>query len=156
MTFVVTGLDAGQFECLYGLSDDELLAKGARAYVSDAHPGFPCRVQLKDMEPGSRVILLNYAHLDVPTPYNAKHAIFVTDGAVTQTPEPGQVPEILKIRQLISLRAFDAAHMMVEARVVAGEETADTVRSLFADQQVSYIHAHTAGRGCYLARIDRA
>ncbi|WP_417460558.1 DUF1203 domain-containing protein [Kordiimonas sp.] len=156
MSFIVSGLDAAQFGYLFGKSDEELQALGARGYVADSHPGFPCRVLLKDVEPGTRVILLNYAHLDVPTPYNARHAIFVADGAQSQTFEPGQVPEILSIRQLISLRAYDDTHMMVDACVVAGAETADALDALLSDTSVSYIHAHTAGRGCYLAQIDRA
>jgi len=155
MSFIVSGLEAGEFAHLFGKSDEELRAVGACAYVADGHPGFPCRVALKDVEPGTRVILLNYAHLNVPTPYNSRHAIFVTDGAQAVRLEPDHVPEILSIREALSLRAFDRAHMMIDARVIPGAKTAETLDELLSDVSVSYIHAHTAGRGCFLARVDR-
>jgi len=59
---------------LYGLNDEALIQFGARRYIADTMPGFPCRVTLKDAEPGERVLLINYVHQPADTPYRASHA----------------------------------------------------------------------------------
>ena len=64
------------------------------------------------------------------------------------------IPDVLRTRML-SLRAFDTDHMMVDAGLVDGREADTLITRLFADPQVAYIHAHYATRGCYAGRIDR-
>jgi len=56
----------------------------------------------------------------------------------------------------LSLRAFDAAGMMVDGDLVDGSEAERLIERLFADAQVAYIHAHYARRGCYAGLIRRA
>jgi hypothetical protein len=46
--------------------------------------------------------------------------------------------------------------MMVDADVVDGAAVEPLIARLFANVDVSYIHAHNAKRGCYSGRIDRA
>ena len=82
--------------------------------VADAKPGFPDRVELRDAEPGETLLLLNYLHQPVDTPYRASHAIFVREGATAAYEAVDETPECLAIRP-ISLRAFDASGMMVDA-----------------------------------------
>lgn len=69
---------------------------------------------------------------------------------------PGELPEIIKLRSLISVRAFDAHGMMTDAQLVEGETAAAKFREMLAVPETAYLHTHTAGRGCYLARVDRA
>jgi hypothetical protein len=59
-------------------------------------------------------------------------------------------------RRLLSVRAFDARGMMLDAEVVEGVELEPVIARLFADPAVAYLHAHNARRGCYSGRIDRA
>ena len=59
-------------------------------------------------------------------------------------------------RRTLSLRGFDAEHMMLEADLVEGRDAAALIESFFANASVAYIHAHYAKRGCFAARIDRA
>ncbi|WP_020399543.1 DUF1203 domain-containing protein [Kordiimonas gwangyangensis] len=156
MEFIVSALDAQHFAHLYGLSDEALLNLGVHAMTVDGRPGAPCRVSLRELEVGARVLLLNHCHLDVASPYRSSHAIFVGDRAELGVMAPGELPEIIKLRSLISVRAFDAHGMMTDAQLVEGETAAAKFREMLAVPETAYLHTHTAGRGCYLARVDRA
>ncbi len=155
MSFRTLGLDPAPFRRLYGLSNAALAAHGVQRHVADAKPGFPDRVEIRDAEPGETLLLLNYTHQPADTPYCASHAIFVREGAERAYNETDKVPEPLRGR-LISLRAFDGNHQMVDADVVAGQELEGVIGRFFANPGVRYLHAHYAKRGCYAARIERA
>ena len=79
------------------------------------------RIALKCGMPtiGERVLLLNHVCQPANTPYRASHAIFVREGAEHSYDEVDQVPEVMRGR-LLSLRAYDAAGMMLDADVVDG------------------------------------
>lgn len=155
MSFRITGLDPAPFRRLYGLSNDALAAQGVQRHVADAKPGFPDRVELRDAEPGETLLLLNHTHQPADTPYRASHAIFVREGAEQAYDKVDEVPEPLRVR-LISLRAFDGDHQMVDADVVAGHELEGVIERFLAAPGTRYPHAHYAKRGCYAARIERA
>jgi hypothetical protein len=57
---------------------------------------------------------------------------------------------------MLSLRAFDRAHLMVDAALVDGRDAEAAIARLFADAGVDYLQAHYATRGCYAARVERA
>ncbi len=154
MTFRVTGLDPEPFRHLYGLRDDELAAWGARRYIVDAKPGYPDRVELRDLEPGETALLVNHTHQPADTPYKASHAIFVREGADVPYDAVGALPEVMRLRPL-SLRAFDANHLMVDADLVDGTRAEKVIERFFSNPVVAYIQAHYAKRGCYAARIER-
>jgi hypothetical protein len=155
MSFVVSALPAEPFGALFALSDAELAAQGALRRTVDAKPGFPCRVSLEDAEPGETVILLNYEHQSADTPFRARHAIYVRQGAAQAELAKDEVPALFRHR-IMSLRAFDGAGMMRAAEVAPGETLEPAVERLLARPEVAYLHAHYAGMGCYAARIDRA
>jgi uncharacterized protein DUF1203 len=154
MHFRISGLDAAPFRHLYGLSDEALVAAGARRVVVDTKPGFPERIEVRDLEPGETAILLNYVHQPARTPYQASHAIFIREGAERRYVGMDEVPEVIRIRP-ISLRAFNAAGEMVDADLVEGRHIEPLIGRFFANGEVDYLHAHYAKRGCYAARIDR-
>ena len=83
MSFQITGLDAAPFRRFYGLSDEELQSFGVKRLIADEKPGFPDRVELRDVEQGEALLLLNYLHQPADTPYRASHAIFVREWAET-------------------------------------------------------------------------
>ena len=56
----------------------------------------------------------------------------------------------------LSIRAYDADAMMVDAEVTKGSELEDTVGRLLADERVRYLHIHNAIPGCYNCRVVRA
>jgi len=154
MSFRITGLSPRPFQHLFGLSDEELAKHGARRYVADTKPGYPDRIEVRDAEPGEKLILLNYIHQPANNPYRASHAIFVREGAETAFDRTNEIPDALRSRQ-ISLRAFDADDLMVDADLVDGREMDSVIERFFADPHIAYIQAHYAKRGCYAARIDR-
>ena len=155
MSFVVSALPAEPFQPLFALSDADLAARGAMRRTVDANPGFPCRVSLEDAEPGETVLLLNYEHQSADTPFRARHAIYVREGAPRAELTAGEMPPVFRDR-ILSLRAFDGVGMLRAAEVAQGEALEPAVERLLANPEVAYLHAHYAGMGCYAARIDRA
>ena len=155
MSFQVSALDAAPFAHLFGQSDAALATRGARAYVVDRSPGFPCRITLEDAPLGERVILVNHEHVPGDTPYRSRHAIFVRDGAVSARPLAGELPGYLTSR-LLSVRGFDAESMMTDAEVVDGPELRPLIERLFRVPRTVRLHVHTARQGCYLAAVERA
>lgn len=155
MAFRIRGLSPEPFRHLFGLDEAALAAAGVRRYVVDHAPGFPDRIEVRDLEPGETALLLNYTHQPADTPFRASHAIFVREGATTAYDAVDRVPDAIRIRP-ISLRAFDAGHMMVEADLVDGTDIEAAIERMLAQSGVAYLHAHYAKRGCYAARIDRA
>ena len=120
MSFQITGLDAAPFRRFYGLSDEELQSFGVKRLIADEKPGFPDRVELRDVEQGEALLLLNYLHQPADTPYRASHAIFVREWAETPYRAVDEIPDVLRIRP-ISLRAFDASGDMVDADLIEGD-----------------------------------
>ena len=154
MDFRIAGLRAEGFAHLFGLPDTELARHRALRRICDDKPGFPCRVSLEDAEPGETVLLLNYEHLAVDSPYRASHAIYVRERAQPSFDEVDEVPPAL-LPRLLAVRAIDAKGMIVAADVVEGRELVPLVERYLADDTVAYLHAHFARRGCFAARIDR-
>jgi len=155
MSFRITGLSPEPFRSLFGLPDEELAMRGVKRCVVDKNPGFPDRIEMRDAAVGETVLLLNHTCQPADTPYRATHAIFVREGAAKTYDAVGQVPEAMRGR-LLSLRAYDADGMMIDADIVEGNEIEPVIERLFSNSGVSYIHAHNAKRGCYSGRIDRA
>ncbi|HPF22014.1 MAG TPA: DUF1203 domain-containing protein [Hyphomonas sp.] len=155
MPFQIHALPAEDFAALAGLDAEALSGRLAQRQVADSCPGVPCRVSLEDAQPGETVYLLNFAHQDTATPFRASHAIFVREGAATAHPAAGEVPLMIR-RRIISLRAFDANGMMIEADVTEGENVAARIEALFGNPSTEVIHLHFAKQGCFAARVSRA
>jgi hypothetical protein len=155
VSFRFVGLDVKPFLPLFELSDPELVRIGARRQVADdSSPGYPCRVTLEEARPGERLLLVNYEHQPALSPYRASHAIYVRETARSPYRKANTVPKLIRSR-LLSLRAFDAAGMMVDADVVEGAKVELLIESLFAHEATEYLHAHFAKRGCFAASIER-
>lgn len=154
MTFQIEALPEGLFAPLFALSDAALAARNARRTIAESDTGTPCRVSLEEASVGEEVLLLHYEHQPAPTPYRASHAIFVRKGARQARPAPGEIPPLLA-RRLISLRAFDERHDLVEAEVVPGAELKPAIERMLAAPDIAYLHLHNARQGCYHARAVR-
>jgi hypothetical protein len=154
MPFRLRGLPAEQFGPLFAMSDDELACHGAVRRTADARePGYPCRVSLTDSKPGDELILVNYEHHPVASPYRMRFAIFVRKGEETFDEVDG-VPEQLRKRTL-AVRAFDAGAMMIGSQLVDGQELESAIAHQFADPRAAYLHIHFAAPGCYAALVER-
>ena len=154
MDFRIKGLDPQPFAPFCAMDAGELASHRAIRKVADRSPGFPCRVTLSDADPGRAVLLMNYEHLPVDSPYRASHAIYVSDAQVPFD-EVNTIPPAFASR-LLALRAFDAAGLMIDADIVEGRECTPLIQRLLALPETAYLHAHYAKRGCYAGRIERA
>jgi Protein of unknown function (DUF1203) len=152
--FRIVGLPLAQFEPLFSLDDNELAEEGARRLIVDAKPGFPCRVSLQDAEIGERVILVQFVHHDVESPYRASGAIFVREAAKELELGQGEIPDVVTSR-VMSVRAYSDKGMMVNAAVTPGKELKSQIEKVFGDAKISYLHLHNAGAGCYSCRVER-
>ena len=136
------------------VADDLLSRPGGTRVVADSYPGYPCRRCLRDAEIGDAVTLLSYNPFEGESAYSQSGPIFLHTDGCRPFESTGRVPAQLLRRQL-SVRAFDAAHAMVDARVVAGTELHPAAIELLAEDGVAYLHVHNAAAGCWAARIDR-
>lgn len=154
MSYHVRGLSAEPFRKFFGLPETELAKHGIHRYRVDAFPGFPCRIAMRDLEPGETALLLNYEHLSLATPYRARHAIFLGEGGEDSFDEPDKVPEVLK-RRTIALRAYDARGFMLDADIAEGDGVERLILRLLKNENAAFLHAHNAKRGCYAGLIER-
>ncbi len=155
MRYRIQGLSAEKFAPLFDMSDAELSAHGAMRRIADARErGYPCRVSLTDSEPGDELILVNYEHHAVASPYRMRFAIYVRRGEETFDAIDA-VPDQLRGRML-AVRAFDTAGMMVGWDLVEGDKLEGAIERLLAEPRADYLHIHFAAPGCYAARVERA
>jgi Protein of unknown function (DUF1203) len=152
MAFRILGLPANNFTHLFALSDRDLAAQGGVRRTADGN--YPCRVSLTDSQPGEELLLVNYEHHAVDSPYRMRFAIFVREGDQTYD-EVNEIPEQLRKRTL-AVRSFDANGMMVDNRLVDGQEIEPVIEKLLTPSKAAYLHVHFAAAGCYAARVERA
>jgi Protein of unknown function (DUF1203) len=152
--FQLSGLRPEAFTALFSLSDEELQRHHARRVTATGKPGFPCRVSLIDADIGEELILLPYTHQPAPTPYHASGPIFVRKGARQCVVPCGTIPDYVATR-LMSVRAYDSAHFMIDASVCEGAVVAAMIREMFANPTVAYIQLHNAKRGCFSCTVNR-
>ena len=155
MTFRIRGICVAEIEPYVGLSDDELHALSARRVIADRPHAFPDRVELRDAEPGERLLLLNYEHQPARSPYRASHAVFVLEDALRRYDRVGEIPALLR-RRIISARAFDEQGMIVDAALCPGSELEATIDQLMHLERTAYLHLHYAKHGCFACKVERA
>lgn len=151
--FRIKGLPAEQFAPLFTLSDETLREHGAVRQIADRE-GYPCRISLTDAARGDELILVNYEHHAVDSPYRMRFAIYVRKDEATFD-QIDTVPEQLRKRTL-AVRGFDGDGMMTGRELVEGVTLEDAIARQFADRRASYLHVHFAAPGCYAARVERA
>ncbi|MGB6661091.1 MAG: DUF1203 domain-containing protein [Xanthobacteraceae bacterium] len=149
--FRIQGPPAEQFAPLFALSGQQLAERGAVRRTADGPR--PCRVSLTDAAAGDELILVNYEHHAVASPYRMRFAIYVrrdekTFDAVDTVPE--QLP-----KRTLAVRGFDADAMMTGWELTEGVELEGVIAKLLADPRTAYLHVHFAAPGCYAARVER-
>jgi hypothetical protein len=151
MNFRIRGLEARQFDHLFALSDAQLAAHGAVRRIADGPR--PCRISLTDAKSGDELILLNYEHHAVASPYRMRFAIYIRCGEETFD-AVCEVPDQLRKRTL-AVRGFDASGMMTGWEIVEGVDVEAAIEHQFASAEAEYLHIHFAAPGCYAALVDR-
>lgn len=152
MPFRIRGLASEPFAHLFALSDAELAAHGALRKIADGPR--PCRISLTDATPGDEVILTNFEHHAVASPYRMRFAIYVRPGEQTFD-AVGRVPDQLR-RRTLAVRGFDDQGMMTGWELIEGIWLEEAIEKQFADGSAHYLHVHFAAPGCYAARVERA
>ncbi len=154
MSFRILGLAPEQFRPLFAMPDEALHRMGARRVIADDRR-LPCRVSMEHAERGEELLLLNFEHQPANTPYRATHAIYVRKVAERAFEAVNIVPEVLASR-LLSVRAIDAQHMIIDADVCDGTQAAEVFERFLDNPESSYLQVHNARHGCYTARVERA
>jgi Protein of unknown function (DUF1203) len=157
MNFQVLGLRKELFQSLVGMSDADLSTRNVARRVAEksATSRYPCRVSLKDAEAGESVLLVNFEHLDVKSPYRSSYAIYVRENAEEVQLATDQIPEVMQHRPL-SLRSFDADGMLVDADLAQGDNLVPTINRMLNNARADYLHVHNAKHGCFVARVNRS
>lgn len=154
MSYQFIGLSAEKFQPYFKMSNAELDTHNAKMLIADDDE-YPCRVSLNDATKGDRLILVNYEHLPVSSPYRSAHAIYVAEGSKETSTLYAKVPKPI-LRSTVSIRAFDADDMMINADITAGKEAEKLILRFFENPDTAYLHVHYAKRGCFAARVCRA
>ena len=154
-TFQLIGIDHEQFEPLFNLTDEQLKEYAAERRFATESPGYPCRISLEDAHVGEELLLLPYVHQPAASPYRASGPVFIRRGAKQHRLPVGEVPSYVTSR-LMSVRAYDVAHMIVAASVCEGAVAAHEIEEYFRRAEVAYIHLHNAKRGCFSCQVVRA
>jgi hypothetical protein len=152
MHFRIQGLPAEPFAPLFALADDELTQLGAVRRVADGPR--PCRISLTDAKAGDELILVNYEHHAVASPYRMRFAIYVREGEQTFD-AVDEVPDQLRKRTL-AVRGFDDNAMMTGWELIEGTKLEEAIARQLGDPRAAYLHIHFAAPGCYAARAERA
>jgi hypothetical protein len=139
---------------------DDLPPGAVRHVVADAPRSFPCRRCLRDAEPGEALVLLPYDPFLGTSPYRQPGPVYVHERACAPRPDDlaldaGRPAPDQLTRRRLSLRAFDADHLMVGAEVTDGAVVTDVAQTLLADPDVAYVHVHNAAPGCFAVRVER-
>ena len=154
MSFTISGLQVEDFKPLFELDTETLAARGILRRVATAKPGFPCRIGLRDAEPGETVLLLNHEHQPADTPYRSSYAIYVSQAAVETWRGRDTIPSAMRGRP-VALRAFSDEGLLLAAEVATGDALEAAIEWQLAVPGAAYLHAHNAAHGCFVARIDR-
>lgn len=153
-SFQITNLDPHLVQAFFEMDDQELALHHACRTTAMAKPGYPCRVSLQDAEVGEELILFNYPHHDVASPYRASGPVFVRKNACSAGLAVNELPGHLSHRQL-SLRGYDEKSMLIAAKTIQGGELGSAIQQLLGEEKVQYIHVHNAAQGCFHCEVRR-
>lgn len=149
MPYVISPLDSQ--------TADRLRATASIVRVADEPTGYPCRQCLRDADVGDELVLVSYDPFEGwgdNSPYRSSSPIFLHRDDCRERLDPAPVPQQLTSRRL-SVRAFDANAMMLDARLIDGADLPAVVDELVDREGIEQIHVHNAGAGCFAAAVVR-
>ncbi len=65
-----------------------------------------------------------------------------------------EVPKMMRHR-LLSIRAYDVNHMMIDASLCEGDELESDIAVHFQNSRIEYLHIHNANPGCFNCSVRR-
>lgn len=153
VNYKIVGIE-NEYNHLFKLSDEELFSKGIIKKRADSKPGYPCRVSLEDAEVGEEVMLFQFIHHNINSPYASSGPIYVRKNAKKVNLKINEIPEMLYQRKQ-SLRAYSKKGMMVAAINVEKENIKKQIEIFFDNTEISYIQIHNANPGCYNCQVNK-
>jgi Protein of unknown function (DUF1203) len=137
------------------VAEDARRSRGAVPAATGDGP-YPVRCCLADVEDGAGVVLASVMPFRGESPYATRSPVYVHAAQCAgHAEQPGTIPDMLRGR-LLSVRAYDGAHMLTGTEVLPGTDLEGAIERLLGDAPGAYLHVHFAGPGCYACRIDRA
>ena len=116
--------------------------------------GRPCRLTLRYIRRGERLLLLSYSPFAHDHAYREIGPVFVlADGGEPYADVHRFPPEIDPTTRVF--RSYDADERIVDARVGTANPDA-LITELFSEPRAACIHVRSLTYGCYTFRIDRA
>ncbi|KAI0553905.1 hypothetical protein F4679DRAFT_580075 [Xylaria curta] len=119
----------------------------------------PCRRCMKDSQVGEEMLLISYDPFLGDSPYRSASPIFVHSKPCEPAVFPasgGYLPEQQRTR-LLSVRSFDAKHMLQGSEIVDGDRLLETCQKLLgSDTSAEYCHVHYAQSGCFAVGVEKA
>jgi hypothetical protein len=135
------------------IADEARRSPGAVPAVAGDGP-YPVRCCLSDAQDADGVVLASVMPFRGESPYAARSPVYVhAERCSGYSENTGVIPEMLRGR-LLSVRAYDGAHMLTGTEVLQGTELEGAIERLLDDGPGAYLHVHFAGPGCYACRID--
>lgn len=110
--------------------------------------GLPCRVSLEDAIVGEELLLLPFVHQPAASPYRESGQIFIRRNSRQRVLAVGEISPYVTCR-VVSVRAYDAKHMMIDASVCDGMLAGPEIERYFSGLDVAYIPLHNTKRGCF-------
>ena len=116
---------------------------------------YPVRCCLSRVPGEEGVVLLSARPPSADSPYAAAGPVYVHTHACGGYRAEGELPQMLR-GSTLSVRGYDAAHMITGTAVVPADRFELTAVAMLADPGTAYLFVHYAGPGCYACRVDRA
>jgi hypothetical protein len=158
MTQILTGyrvdaIPAAQLDRIRRTGADE--AGNAFAPFTADEPGAPLRCCLREARAGERIALIAFRPAGGTGPYAEIGPVFVHADECPGYADPQALPIEFRHRRQV-LRSYNCAGRIEDAVLVDGEAAEDGLAELFANPDVTVVHARNVLFGCYLYAIRPA
>lgn len=150
MNFRIKSIDQEICEKFFAMTDKELKAHNAKKIIVQEPYSAPCRLSLRDCNPGEEVIAFNYSHHNVSSPYSGCGPVFVKLNSKKTLLPDNILPDIVLDNRRFSVRSYDEFSMMTRAEVVLGKELKSYIEETFNDEKNNYAQVHFAAPGCWI------
>jgi hypothetical protein len=125
--------------------------------TADGRFRVPCRHCLTDVAPGEEYLVLAYRPFTSLQPYTETGPIFLHARACERHPAAEHIPEMLRKSTHMIVRGYSADERIVygTGAVVTTDRIEETAATLFARDDVAFVHVRSASNNCFQCRIDR-
>jgi hypothetical protein len=133
----------------YGLPPETIRSTGS---------GYPCRHCLQNIDAGEDVLVFAYRPFPEPQPYAETGPIFLHARRCGRYLAEEIKPPVLQTSPDYILRGYSQDDRIVygTGKVIPKDDIEGYAASLFAKDDIAYIHVRSARNNCFQSRIDRA